>query len=201
MPAHSQLVLHHLVMKGIADRDALSTCTGLGDQELAAGVADLLDEALILERTGRISGFAPTPAGRRAHASAIEHDPLRARRGELADWYSRFELINAEFKELCTAWQLIDGERINDHADAAYDAAIVARLADLHARTGGLICEVADERLGRYLARLTDAEQAIVSGDARRLTAPLCESYHDVWMELHHDLITSFGRARTAADA
>jgi len=51
--------------------------------------------------------------------------------------------------------------------------------------------------LGRVIAAL----EAVQAGDHERLAAPLRDSYHDVWMELHQDLLLSLDRQRTAADA
>ncbi|MDQ2649088.1 MAG: MarR family transcriptional regulator, partial [Actinomycetota bacterium] len=154
-----------------------------------------------LERTGRLAGFSLTPAGRERHASALEGDSLRARRDELAGWYERFEVVNATFKQLCTDWQLVDGERPNDHSDPGYDQAVLGRLGGIHEQAMELLAEAGHERLERYAARLASSAAAVAAGDTRRFTAPLCESYHDVWMELHHDLLTSFGLKRGAGDA
>jgi hypothetical protein len=201
MPTSADLILHHLCIKGLADAPALARCTGLPEHDVDAALARLQDLGHVLVRTGRLAGFAPTPAGREAHAAGLAGDALRARRDELAPWYERFEVVNAELKALCTAWQLIDGERPNDHTDTAYDAGVLEQLAGLHARAAALLAETGDLRLAQYARRLDEAATAVAAGDVRRFTSPLCDSYHDVWMELHHDLLTSFDRARTATDA
>ena len=201
MPTPAELVLHHLCIKGLADPVALARCPGLPDPVAEAALAELGERELVTERTGRVAGFLPTPAGRAAHADALATDPLRARREELAPWYARFEEVNARLKALCTAWQVRDDGSPNDHADADHDAGVLAGLAELHVDAVDLLAEVGDDRLDRYGRRLDAAHAAVLDGDTRRFTAPLCESYHDVWMELHHDLLTSFGRSRTAADA
>jgi len=199
-----QLVLHHLVIKGLADPEALARCTGLAPGDVSAALAILVAGDLVVERSGRLSGFAPTPAGREANQDSLAADDLRRRRVELADWYGRFEEVNAQMKVLFTAWQLVDGAEgqvLNDHSDLAYDAAIRDRLGILHQTALTQLAEVGDARLDRYAARLTHAEGAFQGGDDRRFTAPLSESYHDIWMELHHDLLASFDRQRTAADS
>ncbi len=71
----------------------------------------------------------------------------------------------------------------------------------MHETTYAMLGEVGDARLDRYAERLAEAEAAVRSGDMRRFTTPLNDSYHDIWMELHHDLLASFDRERTAADA
>ena len=42
--------------------------------------------------------------------------------------------------------------------------------------------------LARYSARL-DGRRRGGAGDNKRFTGVMCESFHDVWMELHEDLI------------
>jgi len=44
-------------------------------------------------------------------------------------------------------------------------------------------------RLGMYQRRLHDALAAINNGEVNRFTGVMCESFHDIWMELHEDLI------------
>ena len=39
------------------------------------------------------------------------------------------------------------------------------------------------------------------AGDHDRMTKPLNNSYHDIWMEMHEDLIATLGLKRTEADA
>ncbi len=46
--------------------------------------------------------------------------------------------------------------------------------------------------------RLTGSRKALEAGDQRMFTGVMCGSYHDVWMELHEDLILSQGIDRVA---
>ena len=48
-------------------------------------------------------------------------------------------------------------------------------------------------RLARYIERLDDAAAAVAKGEIKRFTGVMCESFHDVWMELHEDLIVLQG--------
>jgi hypothetical protein len=45
------------------------------------------------------------------------------------------------------------------------------------------------ERLQPYAPRLDASCQRLVSGETNMFTGVMCGSYHDVWMELHEDLI------------
>jgi hypothetical protein len=192
------------MVKGFADAAAMARCAGVDEETARAVLERLVRDGLAVERTGRIQGFTLTPDGKDAHRELIANDPLRQRRDELVEWYAAFEKVNEQLKEVCTAWQLVDGPAgpaPNDHSDAEYDAAVVDRLRGVHDEVVLLLAEAGDQRLERYARRLGEAMDAVAAGDVSRLTTPLNESYHDIWMELHHDLLASFDRQRTAADA
>jgi hypothetical protein len=55
-------------------------------------------------------------------------------------------------------------------------------------------------RFVRYPVRLHSAFERFQGGDRDALARPLSGSYHDVWMELHQDLLVSLGRQRAEAD-
>ncbi|NDB06003.1 MAG: MarR family transcriptional regulator, partial [Acidimicrobiia bacterium] len=46
--------------------------------------------------------------------------------------------------------------------------------------------------------RLSTTCQAVVAGQTNMFTGVMCGSFHDVWMELHEDLILSQGIDRAA---
>ena len=118
-----------------------------------------------------------------------------------------FHTVDRAFKELVTSWQMreIDGEQVvNDHTDAAYDAAVAVRLgADIHPRVLAVVEQVsaAEPRLARYGDRLTAALEAVKQGDAQMMAHPLRDSYHTVWFELHEELIRLSGRNRASEAA
>lgn len=141
-----------------------------------------------------------TPDGRQAHADHLAADlegvDLEA---ALAGAYARFIDLNTQFKELCGAWQLRDGEP-NDHSDAAYDREVIERLTAMHAEAEPVVGEMgaAIERLGPYLRRLDTVLGRVQQGDTAMFTGVMCGSYHDAWMELHEDLILTQGIDRSA---
>lgn len=197
------LVLHALRLSGFVAADSLAKRTGVDP----ATVCDLLEQArgdgYVVERTGRISGWILTPDGRAAHGRLLA-DELAERgcRAEVEAANQAFLALNEPFKELCTAWQLRPGGSPNDHSDPAYDAAVVADLEALHpqgvAITTGLSALL--PRFARYERDFTAALDRLRSGDTRALAAPLSGSYHDHWMELHQDLLSTLGRERSSAD-
>jgi len=90
------------------------------------------------------------------------------------------------------------GPVINDHADAAYDATVVARLAALHEEAAAWLAGLEPRwpRAARYRVRLTAALDRALGGDVRFVASPRVDSYHGVWFELHEDLILLAGRTR-----
>ena len=53
-------------------------------------------------------------------------------------------------------------------------------------------------RLAPYGPRLARTCQRVVEGETNMFTGVMCGSYHDVWMELHEDLILTQGIDRSA---
>ncbi|MGW4370630.1 MarR family transcriptional regulator [Nocardia takedensis] len=113
-------------------------------------------------------------------------------------YHETFGPLNTRFKQLVTDWQLIDGVRFNDHSDTAYDAAIVARLGELHQKLVSLIDQLAvlAPRLSGYGPRFSAALDKVQAGDHSWLARPMTDSYHTVWFELHEDLIGLAGLSR-----
>ena len=83
------------------------------------------------------------------------------------------------------------GEQPNDHSDAGYDAECIAGLRELSDDAKPVLTGFGNavSRMGRYLARLDEALAAVEAGRTSRFTGVMCSSYHDIWMELHEDLI------------
>ena len=53
-------------------------------------------------------------------------------------------------------------------------------------------------RLAPYGPRLEQSCRRVVAGETKMFTGVMCGSYHDVWMELHEDLILTQGIDRAA---
>jgi hypothetical protein len=186
--------LHALRVKGFAEVAALGPLTGLPAQAVAAHLADL--EARELARCRAPRGlWQLTPAGREAHASALEADVGRPLvRGSLTAPYGRFLELNGSFKRLCTDWQLRGGAP-NDHADAAYDRAVVERLAAHDRATQPVVVALGLvlSRFAPYGPRLGAACAQVGAGETGQFTGVMRGSYHDIWMELHEDLLVTLG--------
>jgi predicted ArsR family transcriptional regulator len=198
------LVLHGLRLKGFADAAAVAEAGGVPESEAKPHLDALVAEELASYREGRLSGFTLTPTGRAEHAKLVADELDRAGAREAVDAaYRRFLAINQDLLGICTAWQLreVGGESVvNDHSDAAYDAEVVGRLAELDAKVQPICADLgaALERFGAYGGRLGAALARVQAGEPDWFTKPMIASYHTVWFELHEDLLCTLGIERSA---
>ena len=200
-------VAHALRVKGFAEPPAVAEATGHPHDQTVALLTELAEAELILRRESRITGWSLTPGGRQTHAQWLSDERAAAQcDDDVTAAYGAFLERNEEFKILCTDWQLraIDGADPvpNDHTDEAYDARIVERLGALHERVTPAVDALADTmaRYSPYGDRLAGAWKRVADGDRSAIARPLSGSYHDVWMELHQDLLLTLGRERGDAD-
>jgi len=202
-PAESRLrVLHGLRVKGFAEAPGLAEFAGLGESEVSEQLDVLSSAGFVAHREGAIVGWFLTPAGHAEHASALAAEVAGSGpTEEVRAGYERFVALDAMVKAICTAWQVrdLDAGVINDHTDAGYDATVVARLTAVHAGAVALVDALAASlaRFGPYRGRLDAAHLRAQAGDRDALTKPLTGSYHDVWMELHEDLLLTLGLDRS----
>jgi hypothetical protein len=191
-------VFHALRIKGFAKSDVLGDIADLDLDDVEALLSGLRDEGLATFREARAL-WQLTPEGRSRHAVELAADVDSAVRAGLAEHYPSFLGLNTQFKMLCGEWQLRDGSP-NDHHDADYDRAVIARLVELDGAVQSSVRSMAAvlDRLDTYGPRLARACQQVVEGEINMFTGVMCGSYHDVWMELHEDLILSQGIDRAA---
>jgi len=187
-------VHHALRIKGFGKVENVADLAGLTEEEAIEHLQAMQEEGHTTYREAR-GLWQLTPAGREAYLFALEEDVNRPGfREGLSEKYERFLEMNEVFKALCADWQLRNGET-NDHSDAAYDEGCIKRLGALDDEAQP-ICQSFGQvakRFDGYAARLTGSRKALESGDVRMFTGVMCGSYHDVWMELHEDLILTQG--------
>ncbi len=190
-------VLHSLRIKGFAPSEMLAEVADLDLAATSRHLDLLLADELVRFMPAR-SLWALTPMGTHHHRTLLPGVDDAGLAG-LRAAYEPFLGLNLRLKELCTSWQLRDGVP-NDHSDESYDAAIVGRLVDHHHEALGVIGAfvAAVARFGAYPRRLTRAAQRTSAGETTMFTGVMCGSYHDVWMELHEDLIVVLGIDRVA---
>ncbi len=180
------LVLHVLRVRGFLTPDAFEASLGAHPADVLAALVD----AGHVKHVEASDMYSLTPSGREHQTTLMADDATDALSKSLAPHYEPFLELNTEFKELCTMWQLRNGEP-NDHSDAGYDRDCVGKLIDLNRRVRPVIESMAGSlpRLARYLDRLDTAAANVDGGEIKQFTGVMCESYHDIWMELHEDLI------------
>jgi hypothetical protein len=196
---HRFLVLHALRIKGFAKSDVLSDLSGLHVDQVDEHLAALKGAEHVLFREARAL-WQLSPRGREHHGEQLAADVGQPGfRGALEEHYERFLKLNEEFKALCGDWQLRNGEH-NDHSDETYDKSVVERLLDLDTRAQPIVSAWGGNvlRFSPYAPRLADASVKVADGANQMFTGVMCGSYHDIWMELHEDLILSLGIDRAA---
>jgi hypothetical protein len=166
---------------------------------LGDAAAGLMSDALISETK---MGIRLTPLGRDAAAAVWAAERAFADAASLEDIYSRFSEINSSFKALVTDWQIRGGEP-NDHSDADYDGGVIARLNSVHTQLTPILADTADQvpRTIHYADAFEGALAKISAGETRWMAAPVIDSYHTLWFELHEELIQLTGRTRAAEAA
>jgi hypothetical protein len=206
MDTNRLLVLHALRLSGFMSVEKLVHRTGLSEDQVNGVLQAAAAAEEVKERTGRISGWMLMPAGREAHAALLAEElQASGAKAEIERLDDAFVALNEPFKALCTRWQIIGDPETgipNDHSDAAYDQAVIADLAAAHPGVLALCGELtaALPRFGRYAPDFDQALARAQAGEIKAFAAPMNESYHDAWMELHQDLLSTLARERTAAD-
>ena len=192
-------LLQVLSVKGRATPEVLGAAVG---DDASAALAQLVAKGLVEETR---FGYRVTELG------TGRVDELYARERERAgpvvdDVYEAFAPINDDIKQIVTDWQMrtVGGQLVlNDHRDRDHDEEVVARLrrADATASAALAPLTVALPRFEVYPRRLGRAVRLIDDGDHSMVAAPVKDSYHTVWFELHEELIILAGRIRAEEEA
>lgn len=200
------LALHGLRLKGIAEPDVVAATMGADAAGMAAELESLQGDGLASYRYGRISGYLLTPAGRATGEELLANElDATGTRSVIEGAYADFLTFNHQLLEVCTSWQLREGDgaaRPNDHGrdhdEADTDRAVRERLVVLHRRIEPVVATLAGalRRFAGHGTRLTTALERVLDGDDDYFTKPMFPSYHSVWFELHEDLLATLGTER-----
>jgi pyruvate,orthophosphate dikinase len=187
-------LLQVLCIKGRAKPDVLEAAV---DADVAAAIEQCERDGLV-ENTKL--GYRVTDIGR-ARVDERYASERQVAAHVIDDVYEIFVPINDQVKQIVTDWQLreVDGAMVlNDHQDGAYDASVIARLRDLDAEIETALAQLCSAlpRFDGYTRRLQRALDAIDAGDLTMVAAPIKDSYHTVWFELHEELLVLSGRER-----
>ena len=206
--AHDSLpffrTFHALRIKGFAKAETVAEVADLPVSAVDEHLTDLQAREWAMFREAR-QLWQLTPVGRDQHRVALAQDLAGANASsanvgkKLRSPYESFLKLNEHFKSLCGAWQLKNGEP-NDHSDASYDRGVVQQLAGLNDKTRPVVTTMGEVlgRLAPYAPRLAATCTRVTNGETTMFTGVMCGSYHDVWMELHEDLILTLGIDRAA---
>jgi hypothetical protein len=192
-------VLQAVRLKGRVSPTDLTATLGEDHADVAATVDRLTAAGLLVAAaTLRISS-----TGRVRLNELLAEERKDVDSAAMAAAYRDFRAVNADFKALVTDWQLKGGPegKPNTHDDPEYDAAVLGRLDEVHGRVAPIIEAAATQlpRLSAYPTKLLAALGKVKAGETAWLTAPLIDSYHTVWFELHEELILATGLTREEA--
>ncbi len=187
------LTHHALRIKGFSKCEPLAEIVALAVDRVEENLHDLARTGHAVFRETR-SLWQLTPEGREAHRHALADDVKKYSVKSLDSHYRAFLEVNDRFKSLCGQWQLRD-DVPNDHSDAAYDGLVIGRLVDLNGYAQPIVSAMAGivPRLSPYAGRLDGACRRVIEGSQQYFTGVMCGSFHDIWMELHEDLILTQG--------
>jgi predicted transcriptional regulator len=190
-----------LRVKGAADSTQLQTATHGKEDECERALASLIEEGLIAKNKTQ-QKYILTNAGKQAVSSQVEKERHIIGQVQLEQLYDRFMILDVEFKRLAGAWQVcLPGPPpvFNDHSDPRYDERIIKNLVRLHHRLRALIESLVERcpRYSAYSARFADSLNRLSDGAVDYFTNPRVDSYHNIWFELHEDLLCTLGRQRS----
>jgi pyruvate,orthophosphate dikinase len=191
----AELALRVLAIKGYCDATGMAVALGCASESAAAIVDRLVSDGLAELSAG---SFRLTADGRAVATERLAEDRAAWGAEAAGDALDAFVALDRRMKQVVTAWQMKAEGVLNDHADPAYDAAVLGRLAELHADVEAWLTPLAAQlpRLARYGDRLRAAAAAAAAGNGKYVASPRVDSYHGVWFELHEDLIVLAGRTR-----
>ena len=185
-------LLQAIRLKGRLSKDAAVTIVGPGSN-------DLLERFVALDMiTVGSLGAKLTPTGRERLTELLELERRTVDQQLLSRLYEEFGAPNAALKAIVTAWQVRSDGSPNDHSDPDHDAGVIARLLQAGSDAAPLVERIAEAvpRLDTYPMRLREALQRVGAGEHKWFANPMIDSYHQVWFELHEELIGVLGLVR-----
>jgi hypothetical protein len=195
------LLLHIMRCIGFASADRIATASGLAPEETNVRLAALAERALVSMTPGPFGGWALTDEGRATGERLLREEVELSGAGDhVRVGYAAFLRLNPVLLQISTDWQMVrvgDSHVVNDHRDPDYDAGVLDRLVRIDDSAQRICSDLAASlpRFGLYGARLTNALDRALAGDVAMVTDDM-ESYHNVWFQLHEDLLATIGRSR-----
>jgi hypothetical protein len=182
MPSESFAALHAARIKGVLAPDLLGRLVS------AETVASLEKDGL-MRQTPR--GCALTAEGLTTHAALLAGEHATTDLGVIEACYERFLAVNGSVKGVCAAWQQSRGDEDELWNTADQLTQYLSRVSPSLRQAGSIL-----PRFAVYLKRLSAATEKATEGDARFVTDPSVDSFHNVWFECHEDYLLTLGRDR-----
>lgn len=198
------LVLNYLdIFRVIKDVKLVEKSTGLKPEEVMAYLSKLTEKGLAVKETKEtVERWKITSDGEKVVNSYRQFILNRTgQREAIIRKFEEFENIhNIKFKELATAWQvkIVNGRPvINDHSDPEYDSAILRQILALHKSVLNTLEGIASaiSMFKNYMGRLDRAAKKIEENELEYFIKNE-DSYHNVWFELHENVLKFWGRER-----
>ena len=202
------LTLHAVRLLGFADATRVAARFEQAIDEVEERVLDL--EAfgwVTYTRYGGVGGWSVTERGRLEGERRLAAELDAAdRRSAVTAAHRQFLPLNARFQEAATRWQLrpLPGEptAANDHTDHRWDDRVLDSLGSLGRRLRELTADLtaALPRFGGYSERYDAALTRARRGEHGWVDGVGVDSCHQVWLQLHEDLLATLGCERGKED-
>ncbi|MBU1226092.1 MAG: pyruvate, phosphate dikinase [Actinobacteria bacterium] len=193
-----ELAIRALLIKGYANPEGFAPVILSSEDTTAALLGGLLADGLV-EPMGPM--YKLSADGSLVGEAMLADDTATWGLEAAGAALDAFIPFDQRMKHIVTAWQMheVDGVPVmNDHADAAYDDAVLGDFAALHGEAGpwvgSLVAGLA--RMEVYRVRLSRAAANVAAGHHAFIASPRVDSYHNAWFELHEDLIRLAGKTR-----
>lgn len=198
------LALHSVCLLGYADTGAIARRFGQDPDDVAESLLDFEAFGWVTRsQFAGSAGWSLTDAGRAQDGQRMAAELAAAGAGPVvAQVHARFLPLNGQFLEAATRWQVrpLPGQPMasNDHTDHRWDDRVLEELVSLGRRLTPLEAELTEvlARFGGYATRYQDAAGRATRGEHRWVDGLGIDSCHVVWMQLHHDLLTTLGLRR-----
>lgn len=156
-----------------------------------AGLASCSEiESWSLEETGKLA--------LRNHVQHMFSEIMQVLRDKV---WPDFQRLDLEMKSSCSMWLIKKQEGANSpnlHDDPEYDFSVIEQLTSVNSQLNDLFCANGVEQyFSGHLQELSTTMDKILEGEFELVTGFNVNSYHNLWTELHEDLLNAFGLERT----
>ena len=186
------LVLNSVYLRKIASRQVMAECSGLAAETIEAEVGRAEEQEFVIDVGGGMYMLSEEGTQAVLREYGTRYGGLR-QSGDAEDWYQRFERLNTQFLVAISAWQ----------QDGAGDSTSLDKLLRLVERQVKSLATATEliPRYGLYRSRFEQALDRVEHGSMDHVVSPNVDSIHNIWFELHEDILTVLGRPRDVAEA